>query len=314
MKRLIISVLLLCCANPAFCWGFYAHRMINFYAVFLLPPEMLHYYKSHIHYLAEHATDPDKRRYAVNGEAPKHYIDIDLYGNYPFEELPRNYEAAKLKFSEDTLLARGTVPWHVVRMYHRLKQAFKEQNSELILKYSAEIGHYISDAHVPLHTSHNHNGQYTKQHGIHGLWESNIPELLAQEFSFFIGKAQYISPEDFIWDRVLESAQASDSVLRFEKELSQSFNSALRYNFEIRNGRNVRQYAANYVRAYDRVLNGMVERRMRMAIFSVASFWFTAWVDAGQPDLGLLIDKKASKPQIDSLQKVWSQEVQVDCE
>lgn len=313
MKRLIISVILLCCASPAFCWGFYAHRMINFYAVFLLPPEMLHYYKSHIHYLAEHATDPDKRRYAVNGEAPKHYIDIDLYGSYPFEELPRNYDEAKIKFSEDTLLARGTVPWHVVRMYHRLKQAFKDQNKVLILKYSAEIGHYISDAHVPLHTSHNHNGQYSNQHGIHGLWESSIPELLASDFSFYIGKAQYISsPESFIWDRVLESASASDSVLRFEKELSARFHA--KYNFEIRNGINVRQYAARYVSAYDKMLNGMVERRMRMAIFSVASFWFTAWVDAGQPNLNSMIDSKISQPQIDSLQKVWKGEVGIGCD
>ena len=29
----------------------------------------------------------------------------------------------------------------------------------------------------------------------------------------------------------------------------------------------------------------MVERRMRLAIASVASFWYTAWVNAGQPDL-----------------------------
>ncbi|MEJ7683717.1 MAG: hypothetical protein WKG06_38825 [Segetibacter sp.] len=33
------------------------------------------------------------------------------------------------------------------------------------------------------------------------------------------------------------------------------------------------------------MLDGMVERRMRLAIVSVASFWYTAWVNAGQPDL-----------------------------
>jgi hypothetical protein len=29
----------------------------------------------------------------------------------------------------------------------------------------------------------------------------------------------------------------------------------------------------------------MVERRMRAAIHAVSSAWYTAWVDAGQPDL-----------------------------
>jgi hypothetical protein len=29
----------------------------------------------------------------------------------------------------------------------------------------------------------------------------------------------------------------------------------------------------------------MVERRMRLSIYSVASIWYTCWVMAGQPDL-----------------------------
>ena len=84
------------------------------------------------------------------------------------------------------------------------------------MKYSAEIGHYIADAHVPLHASSNHNGQLTNQKGIHGFWESRVPELLAEkEFDFFIGKAEYIqNPGEFIWKRVLESAKAADTVLQ----------------------------------------------------------------------------------------------------
>ena len=78
-------------------------------------------------------------------------------------------------------------------MLYRLTDAFKEKNQAKILKYSAEIGHYIADAHVPLHASSNHNGQLTDQKGIHGFWESRIPELLAdKEWDFFIGKAEYI--------------------------------------------------------------------------------------------------------------------------
>ena len=36
-------------------------------------------------------------------------------------------------------------------------------------------------------------------------------------------------------------------------------------------------------------MNGMVEKQMRASILSIGSFWFSAWVDAGQPTLKNLI-------------------------
>jgi hypothetical protein len=155
---------------------------------------MMVLYKPNINFLTEHSVDPDKRRYAVKDEAPRHYIDIDHYGPYPYAELPHKWSDAVAKFSEDTLKAYGIVPWHVQTMLNRLTAAFKEKNFSRILKNSAEIGHYIADAHVPLHASSNHNGQLTNQKGIHAFWESRVPELLAEkEFDFFIGKATYIT-------------------------------------------------------------------------------------------------------------------------
>ena len=203
-----------------------------------------------------------------------HYIDIDRYGKYPFDALPRKWNDALEKFSGDTLQAHGIVPWWVQTMLYRLTDAFKEKDQAKILKLSAEIGHYIADAHVPLHANSNHNGQYTNQQGIHGFWESRVPELLAdKEWDFFIGKADYIKdPGNFIWQRVLESAAAADTVLRYEKELSEQFPADQKFSFEDRNGVLTRQYSSAYTKAYDIKLRGMVERRMRMAIYSVASF------------------------------------------
>jgi hypothetical protein len=293
-----------------FCWGFYAHKKINNYAVFLLPPRMLVLYKSHVDFMAEHAVDPDKRRYVIPGEGTRHYIDIDHYGKYPFDSLPRNWNVAVAKFSEDTLQEYGIVPWWVQIMLHRLTDAFKEKNQARILKLSAEIGHYIADAHVPLHTNSNHNGQYTNQQGIHGFWESRVPELLAdKEWDFFIGKAEYIKdPGNFIWQRVLESAAAADTVLRYEKELTSQFPADQKFSFENRNGVIIRQYSTAFTKAYDTKLKGMVERRMRMAIYSVASFWYTAWVNAGEPDLTKLSNKEfsaADLKEFDALNNAW---------
>lgn len=300
MKKLVGSMLLMVCSLQCFCWGFYGHRQINYYAVFLLPPEMMVLYKPHIAFLTEHSVDPDKRRYAVKEEGPRHYIDIDHYGKYPFDSLPRKWSDAVAKFSEDTLMAYGIAPWWIPRMLLRLTNAFKEKDQARILKVSAELGHYIADAHVPLHASSNHNGQLTGQSGIHGFWESRIPELLAEkEWDFFIGRAAHIaSPGAFIWQRVLESAAAADTVLRTEKTLSNSFPADGRYAFEERNGTVVRQYSTAYAIAYNNKLNDMVERRMRQSIFAVASFWYTAWVNAGQPDLKLLVNKNFTEAEL----------------
>jgi hypothetical protein len=254
---------------------------------------MMILYKPNIHFLSEHAVDPDKRRYAIPEEAPRHYIDIDHYGKYPYSSLPHKWEDAVKKFSEDSLKRYGIVPWWIQTMLFRLTNAFKAKDQIRILKLSAEIGHYISDAHVPLHACSNHNGQLTGQHGIHGFWESRIPELLAEkEWDFYIGKASYISnPLQFTWKRVLESAAAADTVLTFEKQLSNTFPSERKFSFEDRNGILVRQYSSAYAIAYNKMLNDMVERRMQQSIYAVASFWYTAWVNAGQPDLKNLSNK-----------------------
>lgn len=315
MKKIFLSIslvfILLVSANPVYCWGFYAHQKINYYAVFMLPPEMMVLFKPNISFLSEHAIDPDKRRYAVPDEGPRHYIDIDHYGAFPYTSLPRKWNDAVAKFGEDSVKQYGVVPWHVQTMQYRLTNAFKDKNFSLIMKYAAEIGHYISDAHVPLHASSNHNGQLSNQKGIHGFWESRVPELLAEkEFDFFIGKAAYIQdPGDFIWKRVLESALAADTVLRYERELTLQFPDDQKYSFENRNGKTIRQYSSAFTIAYNQKLDGMVERRMRQSIFAIASFWYTAWVNAGQPDLKPLVSQTFSESDIkefESLNKQWS--------
>lgn len=277
---------------------------------------MLLFYKPHVDFITEHATDPDKRRYAIASEGMRHYIDIDHYGSYPYTALPHKWQEAVAKFGDDTLQTYGIVPWHVQTMLRRLTNSFKEKNFSSILKNSAELGHYIADAHVPLHATENHNGQLTGQKGIHAFWESRVPELLADKrFDFFIGKAQYIEdPATFLWDKVLESAKAADSVLRFEKELSRQFPGDKKFAFEERNHVLIKQYSSAYTIAYNKILNGMVERRMRQSIFAIASFWYTAWVNAGQPDLSTMANQSFSESDLKEFEKLdeeWKKEKEI---
>lgn len=285
-------------------WGFWAHKRINRMAVFILPSGMIGFYKKNIEYLTEHAIDPDKRRYAVKEEASHHYIDLDRYGKYPYKEMPRTWKGAVAKYSEDTLMAHGIVPWQVDKMMYQLTDAFKQKNKKRILRLCADIGHYIADAHVPLHTTKNYNGQLTNQHGIHGFWEGRIPELFGENYDYFVGKATYIkNPLDKIWEIVLESNHAVDSVLLFERDLRKTFPADKQYVNENKGQSTVKSASEAFSKAYSDKLNGMVERRMRQSILEVASFWFTAWVNAGQPELSNLKEDELTEEEKKQLEE-----------
>ena len=270
---------------------------------------MIAFYKKNIDYITKHAVDPDRRRYSNPDEAARHYIDIDHYGANAFDSVPHHWKDAVKKYSEDTLKTYGIVPWYVETMMYRLTQSFKEGNVDRILYLSANIGHYIGDVHVPLHTTENYNGQLTNQKGIHGFWESRVPELFAEKWFFFTGRALFVDKvNDRIWQIVKESHAAKDSVLKVESELSAYWSVDKKYSFEKKGNSTVKVYSEEYSSAYEKKLNGMVERRMRQSIFDVGSFWYTAWVNAGQPDLDRLLIKEVSdslKTAENETEKMW---------
>lgn len=206
---------------------------------------------------------------------------------------------------EDQFSEYGILPYHLVYMQGRLRQAFEAGDPEQVLRISADFGHYIADAHVPLHTTENYNGQLTDQKGIHAFWESRLPEIYADAtYDYFVGKAEYIDdPTAFYWDVILESHSYLDSVLLIEKDLSRRFPKDQQYCYEERNERTVRQPCLPYAAAYHARLDGMVEARMRASILAVGSAWYTAWVDAGQPDLRRLgiIEEMPEQVAADSL-------------
>ena len=286
-------------------WGFWAHKRINRIAVFTLPPQMIGFFKENIEHITEHAVDPDKRRYSDPAEAPRHYIDIDRYDVAPFDAVPRRWDSAVAKYSVDTLNAHGIVPWHINLMMYQLTEAFKSKNKYRVLRYVSDIGHYVGDAHVPLHCTKNYNGQLTGQHGIHGFWESRLPELFGEDYDYFVGKAEYWErPNDRIWEIILESAAEADSVLRIERELNEQFPADKKYTYEQRGETTVRAYSREYSDAYDKALNNMTERKLRKSIIALGSVWYTCWVNAGSPDLSMLREVPPTPEEIEEAKQL----------
>lgn len=287
-------------------WGFYGHRKINYMACFTLPPELFGFYKQHIDFITEHAVDPDKRRYSDQEEPPRHYIDLDHYGASPFDSVPVSWKNAIEKFTEDTLKAYGIVPWYIHSMMFRLTEAFRTRQVDRILYYSANIGHYIGDAHVPLHCTENYNGQMTNQVGIHGFWESRLPEIFGDRYDYLLGRAHYVDHvQEDIWRFVRDSFLALDTVLNFERNLNEAFPSDRKYAIENRGAVTLKVFSMEYSESFHAMLDGQVERRLREAILDVGSLWYTAWVDAGSPDLSVFPQKEIS----DSLKNEISNEM-----
>jgi hypothetical protein len=283
---LVVSATLLLLSSAVFAWGFWAHREINKQAIALLPPEMRQFFDENADTIIARAVEPDVRRSTDPQEAPYHFIDIDRYGTYPFNELPRSQDEAIKKFGKATVDSNGTVPWRIVEFTRKLSDAMKRKDAHRIIFFASNLGHYVADAHVPLHTTENYDGQLSNQKGIHSRWESRLPEKFGKAYSLGTGKVEYIRDLlQYSFDVVLESYRCVDSVLALDLEVRKELSPADLMKTVQRRGRTEEEMSEQYYSLYHQKLNGMVERRMNEAIRRVASYWYTAWVDAGKPQL-----------------------------
>jgi hypothetical protein len=305
---LILVGLILVSSGPAFSWGFYSHRLINRHAVFCLPSGMVGFYKKHIEYLTEHSIDPDKISRVDPDEAPRHYIDMEHFGDP--DEIPLYWKQAVQKYGEDSLKSFGVLPWHISTMLFRLTEAFKDQDPFRIILLSARLGHYVADATMPLHTTRYYNGRTPEQRGIHAFWETRIPELYASQFEFFVGRAAYIENGQIkAWELIRATHAQVDTVYMVYDGLMKTFKADRIYLYDTRGTVTKRNYSREFAEAFEKQSDRMIERNMKLAVLSVASFWYTAWVNAGQPDLDKLLDKtmvkqmQKEKQEIDNMWK-----------
>ena len=297
MKRKMLiylfTILFLLTGMPlSFGWGIWGHKHINKAAVFALPAELRTFFYNHIDFITEESVVPDIRKYTINDkmEFARHYIDIEDFG-MPVEDFPKTMKEATSKFDSTLLQKSGMLPWYIQTITDKLTRAFKNKNKTEILFLAADLGHYIGDAHMPLHTSSNHDGQLTNQKGIHSFWESQLPELFGDRYNFYTGEAKFINNiADETWNIIKHSHQLADTVLITEKKLRESFSKEKIYKTDSNKNILKNQYkqpvhTLEYAKKYHDALNGMVENQMRAAIMATASYWYTAWVNAGKPNV-----------------------------
>jgi len=272
-------------------WGVFGHEHINRAAVLALPAPLQTFFYNHIDFITQESSVPDLRKYTLNDKAenPRHYIDLENFGSP--DTLPATLAEVKKKYDEKFLQQNGILPWYIQEMMDKLTKAFKEKRKTEILFLAADLGHYIGDAYMPLHTSVNHDGQLTNQKGIHAFWESQMAEMYGDNFNYSTPQAVFIKDiHAEIWRILAHTHSLVDTLLLADKEVRLQFPGDNMYQKDslgniVKNKFNSPVRSAEFAKLYNQKLNGMIEKQMRSAIIATASFWYTAWVNAGKPDL-----------------------------
>jgi S1/P1 Nuclease. len=288
-------------------WGFLVHRTIAQLAIYQLPKAMQPFFYVHKDSLVYGAPRPDVRRTQDSTEGSKHYMDMERFGDIPFPEVPRDFQEAIAKYSLDTLNKYGTLPYVIEAYLEKLTQAFRSQNPDSIVFYAADLSHYIADAHVPLHTSINYDGQLTGQHGIHDLWETTVPEAVITSYNLSTRhKARYIAdPKDEIWKIIQHTFSLLPEMFEKEREVSKNFTDSTKYRWEFRWGKNRRFYTEAFAREYSKALKSSINDQLIASSNAVADFWYTAWVNAGKPNLNKLIEEGYNKRSLKQEKKAF---------
>jgi hypothetical protein len=261
---------------PSAAWGFDAHKFIADRMIALLPEEIRPLFEARRAYVVERAVDPDLWRNIFEQEAPHHFLDLDHFGEYPFEELPREYDRAVAKWGRDVVHQQGLLPWRTAEMFGKLRREFealKRENApayvqENIAFYAAVMSHYIGDAHVPLHSVVNYDGQATNQRGVHSRWESELFDRTRARLTIAPAAPRPVhDPREFMFETLLASNRLAGAVLESDKGAA--------------TGRDF--YDDQYFAAFEKDQFAALERRLNDSITAVASLIIGAWDAAGRP-------------------------------
>ena len=279
MRTMAAAVVLvaLVTPSPALAWGFETHKFIVSRAIDVLPDEIRPFFQANRVFVVEHCIDPDLWRTAgFADEPPRHFLNTDAYGAYPFSSLPRDYDAAVAKFGQETVAARGLLPWRAWEISGNLGRAFQRQQRGIgsaaadVKFFAAIIGHYAADAHVPLHAVLNYDGQLSAQNGVHYRFEEELFVRYGDRLNVRPPPLQSIpNVRDFVFDTLLESQQNAEAVLAADREAIG----------------NAGTYDDRYFDAFFAKARPMLEKRLGQAISGVASVIASEWERAGRPAL-----------------------------
>ena len=283
MRKTIVAAALAAASmwpSSSYAWGVSAHRYIMRRAIELLPPPIKPFFEANRDELVVRVVDPDLWRSVGWDEDPNHFVDFGAkeYGDYPFKELPREYDAALEKFGMATLKRNGLLPWREAEEFGNLRRAMQSfgrdaafARMETVL-FAAVAAHYIQDAHQPLHATNNYDGQLTGQQGVHARFESALFERHESKLTIAPPPVKaIIAPRDTAFDVLLASYRLVDNVLAADKAAVAG----------------KEEYDDDYFDKFFAGVKPILEQRLAESISATAGLIVGAWERAGRPTLKL---------------------------
>ncbi|MBM4176501.1 MAG: T9SS type A sorting domain-containing protein [Ignavibacteria bacterium] len=251
-------------------WGSTGHSIINRKTTIYFPISM-EAFKSWAEYLALHASDADYRKGSDPSEGPKHYIDIDNYSEFFAGNMPTSFDTLVARYGLTFVMDQGILPWATVTTFDSLTKAFQGKDWERAKLFAADLGHYVGDAHQPLHITRNYDGQFTNQRGIHSRYETQMINRYQGMITFLVDSVTNVSsPLDFVFNYIFNSYSYLDDVLRADSIAKAAA------------GNTTSEYYYSLFWDYS---NTYTVELFRLASRNLASLIYSAWLKAGSPVL-----------------------------
>lgn len=283
MRPIVSCIVFAAVAVVAFGWGNTAHDMICDDAASILPPQIKGFFQANSASLRLLAEEPDAISVIDSSTAANHFLDLDAFSKPPFADVPSDEKAFVAKFGRDAL-KEGKLPWAVRDEYNSLVDSFKKSDADAALRHAGHLAHLVSDATMPLHATKNYKGQFTGNvifdrpedpaRHVHlrfeiGMIDANRADI-EKSVKPLVGKPHLVKdPAAETLGLLKESFDYITPVLDADKSL-------LKPGDEVR----PEYFAELYRRVGD-----VAARRMAVAATEVASFWQSAWDEAGRPGL-----------------------------
>lgn len=279
-------------------WGEQAHILITEKAVGMLPDEMRPLFEANREELARLSNVPDKEWKAdpeLKYRSAWHFLDIDLFDyGYPFDKFPRDREEAEKLYEEHGKEA-GYLPWTIEDFYNDLVEAMREGDRAAIIENAGLISHFAGDATMPLHSTRNYNGQYSGNlyyrvewnapeyidKGVHQRFELGlIREYLAKYTDETMASQRDLVHIDAVLDHafdvIVDSKWHVDHIVYFDKVIGQEL--GLTGDLE-----SFKSKRAEFYAMLDRHVGWLAKERLEKGAVLLASLWYSAWKEAGEP-------------------------------
>lgn len=235
-------------------WGEGGHLMSGRAAAMKLPVEMPKFFRKEVDQLSYLNPEPDRWRAREESNldrgmdsaaAPDHFVDLEWVPETALSAINRyDYTAELLKAGRKPVNV-GFVPYRMLELFQTLRIEFRLWRAEKdgrkrrwieerILNDAGILGHYVTDAANPHHTTIHYNGWsgenpkgYTvftnePNKGFHYRFESQYVEShiqLKDVLALVVGEARVIEkPREAIWEHIRNSNKLVEQLYILDKQ------------------------------------------------------------------------------------------------